>query len=659
MVSSCIRFGPARLAAILMAGLAALAHAGNGAASECDQAYKLLSLKDYDGAVAHFRAALADGDTSPAVHKDLAYTLLKMGENAAARDEFEAAVRVKPSDESAALEFAFLAYETGKPIEARRTFERLRQHGSAAATRVTAQQAFDNIDRPLADGIARWKEALARSADPNAPALFSAHWELANTAEKRDELRLAAEQYEICRKLKPQMPEILLCLARVWQQLNRLEDAHAALLAASRNLDVRTAEAAHEQFGTRYPYAYEFVNALAIDQQNVALRRELAFLYLAVGKESDAVAEFRKVLSIDPSDQLSSRQLAALEHKKDEAVAAAPAQSGASSPIDARTMGFKSLALGYSRDAIRYLSQAHEEDPDDAEIALKLGYAYNYAHDDFDAIRWFDRARESSDTAVAAEATRAFHNLRGDPAAQTTLWALPMYSSRWHDAFSYGQIKRTVLLPWSGLNHWFSMYFSARYAGDWKSSFSSKPLGFQYLSESSIVFGTGVASRTWHGVTLWAEAGESVQYLPFRHDIGTALPDYRGGLSYVKGFGHMLGARSSGPFFETTVDAEYVSRFDKNWFFGAQSRAGHTFVLGNGYTTQMGWNFNILQNLKNEYWAQTAETGPSLRLHTPWMWPGVYLSTDLLHGVYLNNADNPRRPNYNDVRVGFWYAFTK
>lgn len=657
MVSSLIRFGFVRLAAILVAGLASLAYAADGAGSECDQAYKLLALKDYDGAVAHFRAALAQDSAAPAVHQDLAYTLLKMGENAAARDEFAAAARLKPSDEQASLEFAFLAYETGKPIEARRTFDRLRQHGSAL-TRATAQQAFDNIDRPLAGGIAQWKEALARSADPNAPALFSAHWELANTAEKRDDLPLAAEQYLICRKLKPQMPEILLCLARVWQQLNRVEDAHAALLAASRNSDVRTAEAAHEQLGTRYPYAYEFVNALAMDAQNVALRRELAFLYLAVGKEADAVAQFRKILTIDPSDQLSSRQLATLQHKKDEAEAS-PAQSGASLPVNAREMGFKSLALGYSRDAIRYLSQAQEEDPDDAEIALRLGYAYNYAHDDFDAIRWFDRARQSSDPAIAAEATRAFHNLRGDPVAQTTLWALPMYSSRWHDAFSYGQIKRTVPLPWSGLNHWFSLYFSARYAGDWKSSLSSKPPGFQYLSESSVVFGSGVASRTWHHATLWAEAGESVKYLPFRHDIGTALPDYRGGLTYVKGFGHMLGGPSSGSFFETTIDADYVSRFDKNWFFGAQSRAGHTFVLANGYVTQLGWNFNILQNLKNEYWAQTAETGPSFRLHTPWMLPGVYLSTDLLHGVYLNNADNPRRPNYDDVRVGFWYAFTK
>src|SRR5207248_8558572 len=143
--------------------------------------------------------------------------------------------------ETAALEYAFLAYETKKPIEARRTFDRLRHRGSAA-TRATAEQAFQNIDRPLADGIVRWKDALARSANPNDLSMFSAHWELAQLAELRDDLPLAADQYEICRQLKPQLSELLLILARVWQQLNRVEEAHSALLAASRSRDSRTAE---------------------------------------------------------------------------------------------------------------------------------------------------------------------------------------------------------------------------------------------------------------------------------------------------------------------------------------------------------------------------------------------------------------------------------
>src|SRR5205823_3859347 len=143
-----------------------------------------------------FRKGLTAQPANASAHKDFAYTLLKAGENADARDEFEAALRVNRGDETAALEYAFLAYETKKPIEARRTFDRLRHRGSAA-TRATAEQAFQNIDHPLADGIVRWKDALARSANPNDLSMFSAHWELAELAELRDDLPLAADQYEI------------------------------------------------------------------------------------------------------------------------------------------------------------------------------------------------------------------------------------------------------------------------------------------------------------------------------------------------------------------------------------------------------------------------------------------------------------------------------
>jgi hypothetical protein len=36
----------------------------------------------------------------------------------------------------------------------------------------------------------------------------------------------------------------------------------------------------------------------------------------------------------------------------------------------------------------------------------------------------------------------------------------------------------------------------------------------------------------------------------------------------------------------------------------------------------------------------------------------MWLGLNLLRGVYLVNENNPRRPNYTDVRLGVWYAFT-
>ncbi|MBV9269083.1 MAG: tetratricopeptide repeat protein, partial [Acidobacteriaceae bacterium] len=381
---------------IVAALAAAVLHAQTQAGqSDFARAYASLSAKDYDSAVASFRKGLLLDPTNAPVHKDLAYTLLKMGENSEARDEFEKSLKINSHDETAALEFAFLAYETGKPIEARRMFDRLRKQASAA-TRGKAEQAFQNIDRPLADGIARWKQALARSTNPMDISTFSAHWELARTAELRDDLPLAGEQYEICRTLKPQLSEVLLILARVWRQLNRVEDAKAAVLAASRQTNPRTAEQGLEQWGTRYPYPYEFVNAIAVDPQNVALRRELAYLYLAMSKQSEAVEQFEKILAIDPNDRLSQNQLELLKHPHKTASSPPPAIATGASSANTKQMGIKSLNLGYARDAIKYLRKAHDEDPDDQEVMLKLGWAYNYAKDDQEALQWFDRVRHSS-----------------------------------------------------------------------------------------------------------------------------------------------------------------------------------------------------------------------------------------------------------------------
>lgn len=621
---------------------ACLVAAGTLCASSLDDAYKALAARDYDNAIAHFRSGLKADPGNAAAHKDLAYTLLKTGENAAARDEFEAALSVNHRDDAAALEFAFLAYETGKPIEARRTFDRLRKQAGSAATRATAEQAFQNIDKPLADGITRWKQALTRSAQPDSLAMFSAHWELAHLAELRDELQLASDEYAICRKLKPQLTEILLIEARIWRQLNRVEDSKAAVLAASRSSNPRAAEQGLEEWGTRYPYAYEFVNAIAIDSANLNLRHELGFLYLAMNKRDDAMSVFRQALQVNPNDEVARKALEPLTRAKVES----PQQPA----TDARTMGFKSLSLGYARDAIRYLRKAHDDNPDDMEVVLKLGYAYNYAHDDATAIKYFEQARHASNPSVAAEARKAYTNLTGGVEPQTTMWMLPMYSSRWNDVFSYGQWKRTLPLPL----HWVTIYGSMRFDGDLKSSIPAGPKTPLYLSQSSVVAGVGMATKSWHGVTLWAEAGEAINYLPFRKDEGHAMPDYRGGLFYARDFGHPPGSKEQGAFASTAVNAVFYSRFNQDWLFSTQNKAG--WNLG---SSAFYWNVNASHDWKDQYWAETVDTGPGVALHLPGMRPNMFLSADLLRGTYTNNAGNPRRPNYNDVRVGLWYAFSR
>ena len=74
-------------------------------------------------------------------------------------------------------------------------------------------------------------------------------------------------------RLLPDRKSVLLDLGRDWKALNRIDQANAALLAASRGGEPRAAEAARELLPARYPYVYEFRRALDLDTANVELPR--------------------------------------------------------------------------------------------------------------------------------------------------------------------------------------------------------------------------------------------------------------------------------------------------------------------------------------------------------------------------------------------------
>jgi tetratricopeptide (TPR) repeat protein len=639
-----------------------------------ETAYSALRARDYDRAIASFREAIRLGGGTPGVHKDLAYTLLKTGDNEAARDEFAEAAKLDPSDATAALEFAFLAYETGEQAEARRVFDRIRKTANA-----TAEQAFENIDRPLAEGIRRWQEALRISPDN-----FSAHQELARLAGQRDELPLAAEQYLAAWRLKPQYRELLVALGRVERAMGKTDDANAALLAASRGASPRAAEQARELLPRRYPFVYEFRRALDLDPSNLRLRRELAYLLLEMKQKAEAELEFDKIHEQDPSDLLSTAQLGFLRLERNDAAEARPlldavmagkdvelanrvraalklplvresapvsshAPAGGSS-VEAKLMAKASLDKGYLKDALKYLTLAHEEDPDDYWVMLKLGWVYNMLHQDKEAVQWFRRAKQSSDESIADEASKAYSNI--EPATRlihTTFWAYPFYSSRWGDAFGYAQIKTAMKLGSLPID----VYASTRFVGDALGEIApTRQIPFpEYLSENSVIFALGMASHPWHGVFGWFEAGESVSYLPSHPNLPAAVPDYRGGVSYAKALGHTIG--SHGAFFETNEDAVFVSRFMDDFLVYTQSRAGYSFG-----GAQLYWNFDVTTDSLRQYWANFADTGPGLRFRVPETPKSMLFSLAMLRGAYTINRYNIWRPNFWDFRAGLWYAFT-
>ncbi len=624
-----------------------------------DQAYQALRERRLDAAIQFFLKAIHETPQNPALRKDLAYTYLKTGQTEAARDQFAAAWRLDPADFHAALEYAFLCHETGERAEARRVFDDVRQKAGGGA-RATAEAAFQNIDRALAEGIERWRRAAEME-----PANFSAHRELAELAELRGELATAARHYEIAWKLKPSQRSLMLALGRVWKQTGRAADAMAILLAASRGAEPRVAEAARELLPERYPYVYEFREALKWDPDNIPLHRELAYLLLAMGRKEEAEREFATVTEAAPDDLLSAAQLGFLRLERGDREAAMPLlervlqsqdaeladrvrfmlklpramREPAETPrtkvsIEAKTFAEKSFEKGYLVDALKYFQIAHEKDPVDFDVLLKLGWTHNLLRNDAAAASWFNLARRSPDPAVAAEAGRAWRALTSEQQGlRLSVWMFPIYSSRWRDAFAYGQIKAEWKLPGLPLHP----YLSVRFIGDSRGRVDASMPAL--LSESAFVLGGGVRTPVWRGFTGWFEAGSAAGYR-----TGKFLPDYRGGLNYSRRLGKTF-------FHSIACDAVFLSRFNNDALFYAQNRTG----VRAGSRIEIFWNSNLTADLRGQSWANFAEAGPGAGVRLPGQ---ALLTFSALRGGYTKPQQGLRRANYFDLRAGLWYAFS-
>ena len=658
-----------RLAILLAAAALATAQPPDPAYEPLTRAYTALRARDYDTAISSFQKALEAAPARASIRKDLAYAYLKVGENSLARDQFREAMRLDPDDTPVALEYAFLCFEAKEQAQARRIFDRIRKTGVPPAA-PTAEQAFHNIDAPLAAGIERWKKAIEMGADN-----FSAHFELATLAEQRDELPLAAEHYEKAWRLLPDRRSVLVDLGRVWKAMDRPEDAGAALLAAAWGGEPRASEMARELLPRRFPFVPEFRRAILLDPANTELRRELAYLLLRMDLQADAEQEFRALTEIAPDDLLAATQLGFLLYARGQPTAAMPlfervlaghddelanrvravlrlpqvlksrGESQAAGP-DAKVMAERSIKAGYLKDALKYLQTAHEDDPGDFDVMLKLAWTYNLLRQDRESIRWFDLARRSSDRRIASEAGLAWKNLRASTATfRTSAWLYPVYSSRWRDLFSYGQIRTEIrtglpLLP----------YVSTRFVGD--TSITIGDAAPQSLSESSFILAAGVRTVPWRGIGAWFEAGSAIGYLR-----GHMLPDYRGGVSAARGAGHSLAGEASGWFADTTLDAVFVSRFANDFLVYSQSRLGYTSEPAT-LRAQFYWNANLTFDVQRQYWADFGETGPGIRFASPLLPTSMYVTVNLLRGFYLLSAGSLRRPTFNDLRTGVWYAFT-
>ena len=214
------------------------------------------------------------------------------------------------------------------------------------------------------------------------------------------------------------------------------------------------------------------------------------------------------------------------------------------------------------------------------------------------------------------------------------------------------------------LKKWgFQPYASVRWYGDSRMR-AALPAGGgasgALLSDSAVMLAAGVNRFITPRLFVWAEAGRAFSYLGNNPASGAGQADYRGGASYLRGWGAVANNGESGWFTEAGGDAVYVSRYDNNLLMYGQSRRGYTLPpLKGGVYFQPTWNFNWTADARREWWGNFAETGPGVRVRWDSLPPNLSLRMDLLRGAYMINRDNPHRPNFWDFRASIWYAITR
>jgi tetratricopeptide (TPR) repeat protein len=428
-----------------------------------------------------------------------------------------------------------------------------------------------------------------------APGQWSAHEELARLAEQRNDNALAAKHYREAWRLRPTKTDLLVDLARVLERQGAASETRKALATAWHFGSPRVREAA---------------------------------VALSGGGEPAAGVEPWPVPKEPAPKNLGARRMAEL-----------------------------SLEKSYLQDAYRYYREAVAENPEDFESLYQLGVVSNLLGDNRQAVEWFRAARLAPDRVLASRARNAYAKLW--PSFQKfrlSAWAIPFYSSRWGDAFVYGQGRA----EWRPTSKQVWLYGSFRIIGDTGSSGEPVNAGGGIppaLSERTMILGGGILWKVNYRLSLWGEAGESYRYAHVEGVNSLLRPDYRGGFSYLKGWGRLMGAGRRGWFAESSLDGFYVSRFDNDMLLYAQARAGYTLKpFRGGPQLQFVMSLNVTRDLNGEYWGNFLEAGPGVRLSLPGLPTGMSVRVDFLRGAHLNNSRNPLGPNYWDLRAGLWYA---
>jgi tetratricopeptide (TPR) repeat protein len=416
----------------------------------------------------------------------------------------------------------------------------------------------------------------------------------------------------------------------------------------------------------------DFQEALAENPANTQWRKDLAYAYVSAGSLSEAAKEFQALYRANPSDPRIALEIGYLSQqllRDDDAVEYfRAAQQSTDAEVSGRARealanlqaaqlrvkrqkAYDLVAQGRRQEAISLFEAISREEPFDSSAALQLAYLYSATGRSAKARPLFESLRDSPDQQIASQAAAALEVLRRD----SSLWFGSVYLAPFYQSRFDNEINPLNAKVGLRLNGFVQPYLGFRFTRDRRSRSGTLP---QIFSDNSAVLSLGLQSpipRT--GVTLYAEAGTSISLLS-HPDRGRAIPDYRAGVLWFRGWGKSMAedAHSTQNEFSQTgsayADLGFYSRYDNNGIGSLQLHHGVNLPTSRTIPIQVLATINIIKDTNRTFYNNVVEVGPHLRIVPLRQLASLVLEVQYLRGFYLvHDSTNPYKPRYGDFRV--------
>jgi Tfp pilus assembly protein PilF len=408
-----------------------------------------LGRGDAGAAVQDLRTVLRDQPDSVEAYALLGHAHAALGENSLARESLEKAAALDPRRADVRRSLARLDAAEGKTREARARLDALLNDAPADVEALRMALSLDVAEKHWSRG----EQTLARLKDAGDAPVTLAMAE-GQIAQSRDQLDRARAAYERAAAIDRDSGEPLLALTELDMRSARVEQAHARLtrliadrpdhpyahgilgsVLRAKKDDVGAEREFREAVRIKPDWLVPWVNlaglksarkqpdqavlvleaGLTANPRSEELRLLLAGLLNERGDVEQTIAQYDAILKENPKSVIAANNLAQLlaDRKGDpQSLARALAlakgfEDRTKSPALLDTAGWVYLKVGQTNDAIRLLTAAAKQLPEEPVVNYHLGMAHHRAGDAQQAKAYLTKSLKSGRTFAGDEEAKA------------------------------------------------------------------------------------------------------------------------------------------------------------------------------------------------------------------------------------------------------------